>query len=49
MPTDDRTKSARVLLLECNNMKKWVGTTMPTEVFVRFLADDLLSSIAGEG
>jgi hypothetical protein len=47
MPTYNRTKSARVLLLECN-MEKWVGTTMLAEVFVRFLADDLLSSIAGE-
>ncbi len=34
MPTFDRKKPARVLLVEANNMNKWVGTTMPYEMHV---------------
>jgi hypothetical protein len=38
---------AHILLLEYNN-KKWVGTTVPEEVFVSLFGDDPRSSIAGE-
>ena len=34
MPTGNRMKPSRVLLVECNNMNKWVGTTMPYEMHV---------------
>src|ERR1039457_3712777 len=34
MPTFDRKNPARVLLVEANNMNKWVGTTMPYEMHV---------------
>jgi len=34
MPTSDAKKPCRVLLVECNNMNKWVGTTMPYEMHV---------------
>ena len=32
MFTRNRKPSLRVLLVECNNMNKWVGTTMPYEM-----------------
>ncbi len=34
MPTGNRKSPLRVLLVECNNMNKWVGTTMPYEMHV---------------
>jgi len=34
MPTSNRMRCSRVLLVECNNMNKWVGTTMPYEMHV---------------
>ncbi|MGA2350814.1 MAG: radical SAM protein [Terracidiphilus sp.] len=34
MPTTNKMKPSRVLLVECNNMNKWVGTTMPYEMHV---------------
>jgi anaerobic magnesium-protoporphyrin IX monomethyl ester cyclase len=34
MPTSNRTRCSRILLVECNNMNKWVGTTMPYEMHV---------------
>ncbi|MGA3081770.1 MAG: radical SAM protein [Terracidiphilus sp.] len=34
MPTSNRMRPSRVLLVECNNMNKWVGTTMPYEMHV---------------
>jgi radical SAM superfamily enzyme YgiQ (UPF0313 family) len=34
MPASDRKKPARVLLVEANNMNKWVGATMPYEMHV---------------
>ena len=34
MATSNGIRSSRVLLVECNNMNKWVGTTMPYEMHV---------------
>jgi len=34
VPTCLRTKPTRILLVECNNMSKWVGTNMPYEMHV---------------
>jgi radical SAM superfamily enzyme YgiQ (UPF0313 family) len=34
MATSIHRRAARVLLVECNNMNKWVGTTMPYEMHV---------------
>ncbi len=34
MPASNKKKPARVLLVEANNMSKWVGTTMPYEMHV---------------
>jgi radical SAM superfamily enzyme YgiQ (UPF0313 family) len=46
MPTSDRLKPSRVLLVECNNMNKWVGTTMPYEMHVPPLGLMYLASSA---
>ncbi len=46
MPACSRTKPARVLLVECNNMNKWVGTTMPYEMHVPPLGLMYLASYA---
>src|ERR1035441_3614191 len=46
MPTFDRKKPARVLLVEANNMNKWVGTTMPYEMHVPPLGLMYLASYA---
>jgi anaerobic magnesium-protoporphyrin IX monomethyl ester cyclase len=46
MPTSDRMRSSRVLLVECNNMNKWVGTTMPYEMHVPPLGLMYLASSA---
>jgi radical SAM superfamily enzyme YgiQ (UPF0313 family) len=47
MPAHIRTKAAaRVLLIECNNMGKWVGTTMPYEVHIPPLGLMYLASYA---
>jgi len=34
MATSNGIRPSRVLLVECNNMNKWVGTTMPYEMHV---------------
>ena len=34
MATGSAMLPSRVLLVECNNMNKWVGTTMPYEMHV---------------
>jgi radical SAM superfamily enzyme YgiQ (UPF0313 family) len=34
MPISNRKRPSRVLLVECNNMNKWVGTTVPYEMHV---------------
>ena len=41
-----RKKPARVLLVEANNMNKWVGTTMPYEMHVPPLGLMYLASYA---
>jgi radical SAM superfamily enzyme YgiQ (UPF0313 family) len=46
MPTSIRRKPARVLLVEANNMNKWVGTTMPYEMHVPPLGLMYLASYA---
>ncbi len=47
MPIYDRMKpAARVLLVESNNMGKWVGTTMPYEVHIPPLGLMYLASYA---
>ena len=46
MPTSKRTRCSRVLLVECNNMNKWVGTTMPYEMHVPPLGLMYLASSA---
>ena len=46
MPTSKRMSLARVLLVECNNMNKWVGTTMPYEMHVPPLGLMYLASSA---
>jgi radical SAM superfamily enzyme YgiQ (UPF0313 family) len=46
MPASDRKKPARVLLVEANNMNKWVGTTMPYEMHVPPLGLMYLASSA---
>jgi len=38
MPTGNPKPPLRLLLVECNNMNKWVGTTMPYEMHVPPLA-----------
>ena len=42
----NRKKPARVLLVEGNNMSKWVGTTMPYEVHIPPLGLMYLASYA---
>ena len=46
MPTSKRISPARILLVECNNMNKWVGTTMPYEMHVPPLGLMYLASSA---
>ncbi len=46
MPTSDKKKPTRVLLVEANNMSKWVGTTMPYEMHVPPLGLMYLASYA---
>ncbi|MFZ1083354.1 MAG: radical SAM protein [Terracidiphilus sp.] len=46
MPTSNRMNPSRVLLVECNNMNKWVGTTMPYEMHVPPLGLMYLASSA---
>jgi radical SAM superfamily enzyme YgiQ (UPF0313 family) len=46
MPIRNRTTPKRVLLVECNNMNKWVGTTMPYEMHVPPLGLMYLASSA---
>lgn len=52
MPTSNKMKPQRVLLVECNNMNKWVGTTMPYEMHVpplglMYLAASACASLPG--
>ena len=52
MPTGNRMKPSRVLLVECNNMNKWVGTTMPYEMHVpplglMYLASSVRAALPG--
>jgi radical SAM superfamily enzyme YgiQ (UPF0313 family) len=52
MPTSNRLKPSRVLLVECNNMNKWVGTTMPYEMHVlpiglMYLASSVRAALPG--
>ena len=49
MPTSDRMKPSRLLLVECNNMNKWVGTTMPYEMHVPPLGLMYLASSVARG
>ncbi len=46
MPAGNRKSTLRVLLVECNNMNKWVGTTMPYEMHVPPLGLMYLASSA---
>jgi radical SAM superfamily enzyme YgiQ (UPF0313 family) len=46
MPASFKKKTARVLLVESNNMNKWVGTTMPYEMHVPPLGLMYLASYA---
>ena len=46
MQTSDRKNIVRVLLVEANNMNKWVGTTMPYEMHVPPLGLMYLASYA---
>ena len=46
MPASSKRKTARVLLVESNNMNKWVGTTMPYEMHVPPLGLMYLASYA---
>jgi radical SAM superfamily enzyme YgiQ (UPF0313 family) len=46
MATGNRMTPSRVLLVECNNMNKWVGTTMPYEMHVPPLGLMYLASSA---
>ena len=46
MPASNKKKPARVLLVEANNMNKWVGTTMPYEMHVPPLGLMYLASYA---
>ncbi len=46
MPASSKKKTARVLLVESNNMNKWVGTTMPYEMHVPPLGLMYLASYA---
>ena len=46
MATSNGIRSSRVLLVECNNMNKWVGTTMPYEMHVPPLGLMYLASSA---
>jgi hypothetical protein len=48
MQTCNKAKPAHAFLMEDQNMKKWVGKTIPEVSLVRVLVDDRLSSIAGE-
>jgi radical SAM superfamily enzyme YgiQ (UPF0313 family) len=48
MPACDKKKPVRVLLVEANNMNKWVGTTMPYEMHVAPLGLMYLASYARE-
>jgi radical SAM superfamily enzyme YgiQ (UPF0313 family) len=52
MPTGNRMRPSRVLLVECNNMNKWVGTTMPYEMHVpplglMYLASSVRAALPG--
>ncbi len=52
MLTGNRMKPSRVLLVECNNMNKWVGTTMPYEMHVppiglMYLASSIRAALPG--
>lgn len=52
MPTSNRMRPSRVLLVECNNMNKWVGTTMPYEMHVppiglMYLASSVRAALPG--
>jgi len=46
MPASNKKQPARVLLVEANNMNKWVGTTMPYEMHVPPLGLMYLASYA---
>ena len=52
MPTSNRMRPSRVLLVECNNMNKWVGTCMPYEMHVppiglMYLASSVRAALPG--
>jgi radical SAM superfamily enzyme YgiQ (UPF0313 family) len=52
MATGNRIRPSRVLLVECNNMNKWVGTTMPYEMHVpplglMYLASSVRAALPG--
>jgi len=52
MPISNRKRPSRVLLVECNNMNKWVGTTMPYEMHVppiglMYLASSVRTTLPG--